>query len=99
MEPFCWIPTSTAKWLEEYEGDACGTRTVVHNRPIKTDGGVPLYTSPPAQAVTEAHNALDRLLTYGEAKDDPKGTLFRFDNGARFFLSDVDVRALKGAKP
>lgn len=45
-EPFCWIPTATAKWLEEYDGPACGTKTVAHNRPIKTDGGVPLYARP-----------------------------------------------------
>lgn len=59
----------------------------------------PENTTPanPAQGVSEAISAIARLLTYGEARDDPKGTLFRFDNGARFFLSTKDVEVLTAA--
>lgn len=42
-DPICWLPTETVKWLEEYEGPACATQTAAHNRPIKSDGGVPVY--------------------------------------------------------
>ena len=47
QEPTCWLPTATVEWLMGYDGPACATTTAAHNRPIKSDGGVPLYTTPP----------------------------------------------------
>lgn len=52
-EPAGWLTTATAKWLAEYDGSACAVQTAVHNRPIKTDGGVPFYFAPPASAPAE----------------------------------------------
>lgn len=45
----------------------------------------------------EAVAALRKLLTYGERAEmaaERKGTLFRFDDGSRFFLSDIDAASL-----
>lgn len=52
-EPAGWITTATAKWLSDYEGSACAIQTAVHNKPIKSDGGVPFYLSSPASAPVE----------------------------------------------
>ena len=50
-KPICWLPTQTVEWLQSNVGPACGNQTVAHIRPIKTDGGVPVYLRPqPASA-------------------------------------------------
>ena len=56
QEPIGWIPTATVKWLNEYDGSACAIQTAVHNKPIKSDGGVQLYTSPAPAADLKAEN-------------------------------------------
>jgi hypothetical protein len=63
VEPVAWLPTATVKWLSEYDGPACATTTAAHNRPIKSDGGVPVYaTQPDALALVAAayRDAADR---------------------------------------
>jgi hypothetical protein len=48
----------------------------------------------------QAREALERLLTYGNKFHDGYnwGYLFRFDSGAKFFLSNQDVAALRTAE-
>lgn len=46
QEPVAWLPTETVKWLLEYDGPACATRTAAWTRPIRIDGGVPVYLAP-----------------------------------------------------
>jgi len=62
-EPVCYLPTKTVEWLDTYDGPACATRTAVHNRPIKTDGGVPVYRIP-----ANALAALSRIEAQAEAR-------------------------------
>lgn len=67
-EPDDWIPTATAKWLSDYEGSACAIQTAVHNQPIKSDGGVPFYLSPPVSAPAEP--VAVKALEFGAWPDD-----------------------------
>lgn len=73
VEPVAWLPTATVKWLSEYDGPACATTTAAHNRPIKSDGGVPVYaTQPDALALVAAayRDAADWLLDMRAVDDD-----------------------------
>lgn len=68
VEPVAWLPTATVKWLSEYDGPACATTTAAHNRPIKSDGGVPVYATPPdALALVAAayRDAADKARSVG----------------------------------
>jgi hypothetical protein len=49
-EPVGWLPTKTVEWLQDYEGSAVGRDTVAYRKPIKTDGGVPVYLAAPQPA-------------------------------------------------
>jgi len=62
-EPVCYLPTKTVEWLDTYDGSACAKMTAVHNRPIKTDGGVPVYRIP-----ANALAALSRIEAQAEAR-------------------------------
>lgn len=69
QEPVAWLPTATVKWLMEYDGPACATKTAAHNRPLKSDGGVPVYLHPtataPVMVMTEADKAEDEAYQIG----------------------------------
>lgn len=57
----------------------------------------PLHAQMAPEGRHEAVEALRKLLTYGERTEmaaERKGTLFRFDDGSRFFLSDIDTVSL-----
>ncbi len=55
------------------------------------------------EKIVEALSAFDRLLSYGsrshhdEGLQSSNGTLFRFDDRAAFFLSDIDRDAIRAA--
>lgn len=53
QEPVAWLATETVRWLREYDGPSCAMRTAVHNRPIMSDGGVPVYLEPAEQGWAE----------------------------------------------
>lgn len=56
VEPIGWLTTDTAEWLENHARLACATRTAVWNRPVKGDGGVPVYLHPPHPSAAPTGN-------------------------------------------
>jgi len=74
-EPVCYLPTKTVEWLDTYDGPACAKMTAVHNRPIKTDGGVPVYRIP-----ANALAALSRIEAQAEARGMRKAAEHFADN-------------------
>ena len=88
VEPVAWLPTATVKWLSEYDGPACATTTAAYNRPIKSDGGVPVYATPPdALALVAA--------AYRDAANGTEWTAW----GERHNLTDASRRAILARTP
>lgn len=86
QEPIAWLATETVRWLREYDGPACAMRTAVHNRPITSDGGVPVYLKPAAQDGAE----VERLTAERDAARDEAR---RMDLARNQFLGERNMLA------